>query len=596
MDELVISLISPLFYPFLVGQRVYWLFLLAALCVAVIAYILKKPRSPDGTRLKLLAWLFPRAIYRHPSTRLDLKYFYVNTVFQSMFILPLFAGANLAISTWVRSSLDEHVLFGAGALSADNIWILAFFTLLVVTAMDLGIFIGHLLQHKLPLLWEFHKVHHSAEVLNPLTVYRMHPVDNLLTMALSGLLVGCVNGVYQYAAGGEGLVLNVLGVNLFVFLFYMMAYNLRHSHIWVSYGPWLSQVLISPAQHQIHHSAELRHRDKNMGFMFAVWDKLAGTLYVPREEESFRLGIGEEDGKAFDSVLNLYRVPFARMRRYFTAGGRARQVMLLGLLVVILSPFGFFNVSQTAALPQVKRTVYLEELTWQEVQAAIRSGATTVIIPTGGTEQNGPHMQLGKHNQIVHYTAGRMAETLGNTLVAPVMSYVPEGSIEPTSGHMRFAGTLSVPEEVFEATLEHTARSLRAHGFTLICFVGDSGGNQAAQERVSRRLDADWKDAGFRVMHVGDYYSRNGQDALLKNHGHVDQVIGKHAGVRDTSELLAVYPQGIREELLADNRTGEFDELGADGVSSRASTDLGQQLLRLKIQAGRNQIRRTRGF
>jgi sterol desaturase/sphingolipid hydroxylase (fatty acid hydroxylase superfamily)/creatinine amidohydrolase/Fe(II)-dependent formamide hydrolase-like protein len=513
-----------------------------------------------------------------------------------MFVLPLFAGSNLVMSGWVKSTLDQHLLAGAGVLPADSVWIMLLFSLIVAMAMDLGIFVGHLMQHRIPVLWEFHKVHHSAEVLNPLTLYRMHPVDNLLTIGLSGLLVGCANGIYQYLAGGEGLVLNILGVNLFVFLFYLMAYNLRHSHIWLSYGPVLSQVLISPAQHQIHHSKEMRHRDKNLGLIFAFWDKIAGTLYVPKEKESFRLGIDEEEGHRLDSVLKFYWLPFTRARRLFSAGmaGQSRQLGTLAMFAGVLSSFLLVNSSFTSTLPEVSREVYLEELTWQEVKQATAAGYTTVIIPTGGTEQNGPHMQLGKHNQVVHYTAGRIAVGLGQTLVAPVIPYVPEGNIEPASGHMRFAGTLSVPEDVFAATLEHTARSLRAHGFTLICFLGDSGDSQTAQDAVARRLDTAWRGSGFRVLQVDDYYARNGQVSFLRNAGRAAEEIGSHAGVRDTSELLAVHTEGVRQDKLADNRDSDFMSTGANGNSALATADTGEQMLRLKIEAGINQIRRIR--
>src|SRR5688572_26116154 len=103
-------------------------------------------------------------------------------------------------------------------------------------------------------------------------------------------------------------------------------------------------------------------------------------------------------------------------------------------------------------------SVFLEELTWMEVRDAIKAGKTTAIIPTGGTEQNGPHMVLGKHNFLVKYKAGEIAKKLGNALVAPVVAYVPEGDIDPPSGHMRFAGTITTPQDVFAKVLEYAAR------------------------------------------------------------------------------------------------------------------------------------------
>lgn len=132
------------------------------------------------------------------------------------------------------------------------------------------------------------------------------------------------------------------------------------------------------------------------------------------------------------------------------------------------------------ALPAMaQNSVYLEELTWTEVRDGIKGGKTTVILPTGGTEQNGPHMVLGKHNFIIRHTSGEIAKRLGNALVAPVLSFVPEGSVDPPSGHMRVAGTITLPDEFFMKVTEWATRSFRSHGFTDVVLIGGSGGNQA---------------------------------------------------------------------------------------------------------------------
>jgi len=138
-------------------------------------------------------------------------------------------------------------------------------------------------------------------------------------------------------------------------------------------------------------------------------------------------------------------------------------------------------------LAQAPDGVFLKELTWTEVRDALAAGITTVIIPTGGTEQNGPHMVLGKHNYLVRHKAGEVARRLGNALVAPVMAYVPEGNVDPPTEHMRFPGTITTPPEVFEQVLEFAARSFKEHGFLDIALLGDSGGNQASQAAVAER-------------------------------------------------------------------------------------------------------------
>ena len=148
-------------------------------------------------------------------------------------------------------------------------------------------------------------------------------------------------------------------------------------------------------------------------------------------------------------------------------------------------------------------SVFIEELTWTEIQEKIDNGATTAIVPTAGTEQNGPHMVMGKHRYIIEHASDLIARELGNALVAPTMTYVPEGSIDPPSGHMNFAGTISLPNEVFMQVLEATARSLRAHGFTNIAFIGDSGGNQRGMSAVADMLNEEWADEETRVLFIG---------------------------------------------------------------------------------------------
>lgn len=160
--------------------------------------------------------------------------------------------------------------------------------------------------------------------------------------------------------------------------------------------------------------------------------------------------------------------------------------------------------STSPLLAQVPDTVFMEDLTWTEVRDALRAGKTTVVIPTGGTEQNGPHMVLGKHNYLVKYKAGEIAKRLGNTLVAPVMAYVPEGDVDPPTGHMRFSGTITTPQDVFAKVLEFAARSLKQHGVRDIALLGDSGGNQAAQKLVAEALNKEWASTPVRVHHLTD--------------------------------------------------------------------------------------------
>src|SRR5207302_6425244 len=140
-------------------------------------------------------------------------------------------------------------------------------------------------------------------------------------------------------------------------------------------------------------------------------------------------------------------------------------------------------------------SVYLEDLTSTELRDRIAAGTTTVLVPIGGTEQNGPHMAIGKHNLRVRLLAGKIAAALGNAVVAPVLPYVPEGNINPPSGHMRWPGTISVPEDSFEKTIEYAARSFKVHGFHDIVFLGDHGSTQKGEAAVAAKLDREWAAA-----------------------------------------------------------------------------------------------------
>ncbi len=158
-----------------------------------------------------------------------------------------------------------------------------------------------------------------------------------------------------------------------------------------------------------------------------------------------------------------------------------------------------------STLPASAASVQLEELTWTELRDRVAAGSTTVLIPIGGTEQNGPHMTLGKHNVRVKLLAARIAERLGNAVVAPVIAYVPEGKIEPPTQHMRYPGTITVPDAAFEATLEGAARSLRRHGLRDVVLLGDHGGYRASLERVAAKLNREWGGAA-RVHALPEYY------------------------------------------------------------------------------------------
>jgi creatinine amidohydrolase/Fe(II)-dependent formamide hydrolase-like protein len=217
-------------------------------------------------------------------------------------------------------------------------------------------------------------------------------------------------------------------------------------------------------------------------------------------------------------------------------------------------------------------------MTWTELRDRIKAGATTVLVPIGGTEQNGPHMVLGKHNVRARALAARIAQRLGNAVVAPVIAYVPEGSPTPPVAHMRFAGTISIPEATFEALLEATARSFRQHGIRDVVFLGDHGGYQKSEERVAARLNREWAaQPACRVHALVDYYRVTQTDYVeaLRARGFGLDEIGTHAGLADTALALAIDPALVRQEVLAHGpKVGAPD--GVYGDPRRATAELGQ--------------------
>lgn len=235
---------------------------------------------------------------------------------------------------------------------------------------------------------------------------------------------------------------------------------------------------------------------------------------------------------------------------------------------------------------------YLEELTSVELRTRIADGATTVLVPIGGTEQNGPHMVLGKHNVRAHLLAGRIAVRLGNAIVAPVLAYVPEGAIAPPQAHMRYAGTISIDAATFEALLESVARSLRQHGFREIVFLGDHGGYRQSMERVAARLNAEWSRRGdpARALALRAYYDAAAKDfpASLEARGYRAAEVGEHAGLADTALSLALDPALVREDQLA---RAAPPASGVRGDPRRATAALGEPGVAHIVEASAAAIR-----
>jgi creatinine amidohydrolase/Fe(II)-dependent formamide hydrolase-like protein len=236
----------------------------------------------------------------------------------------------------------------------------------------------------------------------------------------------------------------------------------------------------------------------------------------------------------------------------------------------------------------------ITDMTWMEVRDAIKSGLDTVIVPSGGLEQNGPHMIIGKHDYIVAWAARRIAAELGDALVAPVISYVPQGDYDPPTGNLILPGTMGVPASVFAAALEGIARSLKLAGFKTICFIADHGPSIAPQGSVAAKLSAEWGGKGPKVLAIDSYYADAAETAYLRAQGESDAAIGEHATISDTSELMAVHPGGVDLSRIPSS-PASLAGLGAIGNPRRSTITRGDALLALKVSAAVAQIRAATG-
>ena len=236
---------------------------------------------------------------------------------------------------------------------------------------------------------------------------------------------------------------------------------------------------------------------------------------------------------------------------------------------------------------QAPDTVFIDEMTWEETRDAMKAGKTTVIVPTGGTEKNGYHMVLGKHNYVVTYTANLMARRLRNALVAPTIQYVPEGNPDTQP-----PGAISLPSPAYDMLLDAAARSLKVHGFTDILFIGDSGGNQAGLTNVANKLNEEWKDSGVKVFALTDYYtaSRVYYRAWLQAaFGYDEETAGSHAGITDTSQMLFIRPAGVRKDQI--KPWGGPNDSGVSGDPAKATVEIGKMGVEFKVNAGINQYK-----
>jgi sterol desaturase/sphingolipid hydroxylase (fatty acid hydroxylase superfamily) len=288
--------------------------LLFALAVSVTFLLLRRRKSRRRERcgLALLARaLFPRRIWASASTRADVGFFVLNTLatgsLMGWALLSYAAVSHGGEALLARAFGPSHPL-ALPPLASDTLLTLALFL-----AYDFSYWVDHWLKHQVPLLWEFHRVHHTAEFLTPLTAFRVHPIDSLVFTNITVLAMGAVNGAGLYALGGAHEAL-WSGTNILLVLFVFAIVHLQHSHIDIRFGGWLGRLVFSPAHHHIHHSMDRAHFDSNLGSCLAVWDWMFGTLILPDQRKGKLVFGVEADGDRYTphSITGGLLLPFWR--------------------------------------------------------------------------------------------------------------------------------------------------------------------------------------------------------------------------------------------------------------------------------------------
>ncbi len=296
------------------GGRFHWIGLVAAAVLAgwVFAFAAvpraREEGAPRGRVGRFLAFCFPSSVWINRSTWVDVQVGFINSVVVANALNVTWRINGALFAAWVTAGLTG--VFGPSPIGAEwGVWPLIGFTIAMSMADDFGYFLFHWASHRFGPLWEIHKLHHSAEVMSPLTAARVHPLERVVLGPIRAVTTGVVIGPALYLYGGEASVLTVLGLNAMAVLFNALGHVLHHSHVWLYFGPVVGRVIISPAQHQIHHSSLPRHLDRNFGEHWALWDWMFGTLYLPKGREEMTFGLAGVDRQPHTGAASAFFGP-----------------------------------------------------------------------------------------------------------------------------------------------------------------------------------------------------------------------------------------------------------------------------------------------
>lgn len=288
------------------------LLLLTALGSAVVAYW----RTVEQKSFRdFFDFAFPAEVIMHPSARADALFWITKRLVMPFLLIP--AGVTFVAATgyatnqavgWLFSISQPLIPGPAGPVT------IILFTATMLVAYDISYYLYHVAQHRFPFLWELHKVHHSAEVMVGITKDRVHPLDDLMNRIWDGVIPGISFGLWSLIALNP-VEIAIFGINVYVIRNILMMDFVRHTHLKISFGR-LNGVILCPHWHQVHHSVDPRHYDKNFGLLFSFWDRIFGTQFIPDPDENLKFGLIDRDVRDYQSLFGLYVLPLKKMANH----------------------------------------------------------------------------------------------------------------------------------------------------------------------------------------------------------------------------------------------------------------------------------------
>ncbi|MBG1231877.1 sterol desaturase family protein [Aestuariivirga litoralis] len=316
-------LLFPFYYVTQPDSQYYWPTYVTAAATCIIAYMFINGRARVSLR-RMKELILPSRLLAHESSKLDAKMFFVGLYYLALQVLLVGGTTVLSVAGTVAFMNDT---FGAPPAPIGPSWIITGITMLLVfLAVEFGYWFSHFMMHKIPFLWEFHKVHHSAEVLTPLTEWRQHPIELALFPILMSGAACLVQGPMVWYFGAGAQVIDPMKANLISMAFWYTILHLRHSELPFYATGLLGKIIQSPAHHQVHHSTNPQHFDTNLGYCLSVWDWAFGTLYVPKKGEKFDFGLGHKDD-ALETVVGSLLTPIGRAFSVIAATFRPKPSM-----------------------------------------------------------------------------------------------------------------------------------------------------------------------------------------------------------------------------------------------------------------------------